>query len=260
MAKRRSNGVIDFPFETSVFLILGTLAALVWANVAHESYEYLLHLPILEHSVFGTLHSDGTRSLDLHYLVNDILMAFFFAIVGKEVWEATFPGGPLSNARSAAVPLIAAVGGMIGPALIYLVGAQMIGQFDALSNGWAIPCATDIAFSYMVARLIFGAGHPAYLILTGLLFGKPLGIWLSGMAAAKGLKFGLLEGLSATDLLVVGFAAGIGFTVALFVATAAFPAGATQDAAKMGALASFAAAILTYVVAKLLGIKKAKTE
>ena len=402
MAKRRSNGVIDFLFENSVFLILGTLAALVWANVAHESYEYLLHLPILEHSVFGTLHSDGTRSMDLHYLVNDILMAFFFAIVGKEVWEATFPGGPLSNARSAAVPLIAAVGGMIGPALIYLVGAQMIGQFDALSRGWAIPCATDIAFSYMVARLIFGAGHPAipfllllaiaddamgliilavfypqepiqiqwmllpvvaigigllfqrvrlrsfwwyliipgtlswvgfakaglhpalgllpiipviphahadkglfnweemnatdalnrfehwwkrpvelilmlfglfnagvvfsaigpptYLILTGLLFGKPIGIWLSGMAVAKGLKFGLPEGLSATDLVVVGFAAGIGFTVALFVATVAFPAGAIQDSAKMGALASFAAAILTFIVAKMVGIKKAKTE
>ena len=66
-------------------------------------------------------------------------MALFFAIAGKEVWEATFPGGPLSNARRAAVPLIAAVGGMVGPALIFLGGAYMIGDFENLNSGWRFP-------------------------------------------------------------------------------------------------------------------------
>jgi NhaA family Na+:H+ antiporter len=54
----------------------------------------------------------------------------------------------------------------------------------------------------------------------------------------------------------VGCAAGIGFTVALFVAVVAFPAGDIQDAAKMGALGSFGAAIVTFVFAKVLGTKK----
>jgi len=398
MAERSSNRTIAFLFENSLFLIFGAFAALIWANLGKESYHHLVHMKLFDDAIVGTLQADGTRVFDLHYLVNDVLMALFFAIAGKEVWEATLPGGPLSNPKKAAVPLVAAVGGMVGPALIYLWGASLIGQFDTLSNGWAVPTATDIAFSYMVARIIFGAGHPAipfllllaiaddamgllilavfypqgdvqilwmllpvlaigigflfqrqglhsfwwyllipgiiswvgfaksglhpalgllpiiptmphahadkglfnweelnrsdtlnhfehwwknpvelilmmfgllnagvvfsaigaptYLILIGLLVGKPVGIWLSAVAIAKGLKFGFPEGLDSKNLVVIGFTAGIGFTVALFVATVAFPTGDIQDAAKMGALGSFAAALLTWLVAKLLGVQK----
>ena len=99
-------------------------------------------------------------------------------------------------------------------------------------------------------------GDATYLVLAALLIGKPLGIWVFGMIAAKGLGFGLPENMTGKDLLVLGCAAGIGFTVALFVATVAFPPGGVQDAAKMGALLSFAAAILTIIVGKLLGTKK----
>lgn len=389
--------IISFLFENSLFLIFGAAAGLAWANLDYAGYDALVHLKLLVNNHIGTL-KDGVRVIDLHYLVNDFLMALFFAIAGKEVWEATLPGGPLNNPKRAAVPLISAVGGMAGPALLYLWGAHLIGRFAELNNGWAIPCATDIAFSYMIARLVFGAGHPAipfllllaiaddamgliilavfypqeevrlvwmllpvlaigigllfrrlrlqsfwwylaipgiiswvgfaksglhpalgllpiiptmphahvdkglfdwddlnahdtlnqfehwwknpvelilmlfgllnagvvfsaigdttYLVLIGLLVGKPIGIWLSGMMTAKVFGFGLPEGINSRTLVVIGFAAGIGFTVALFIATVAFPKGDIQDAAKMGALLSFLAAILTIIAGKVLRIKK----
>ena len=80
-------------------------------------------------------------------IVNDILMCFFFALAAKEIWESLLPGGHLSTPRKAAMPLVATVGGMIGPALIYYAGCQIWDRPD-LVRGWAVPCATDIAFSY----------------------------------------------------------------------------------------------------------------
>jgi len=91
-------------------------------------------------------------------------MAFFFAIAGSEVWEALLPGGALSNPRKAATPLLATLGGIIGPAGLYVAGCLLLNRAD-ITNGWAIPCATDIAFSYLVARFIFGPGHPAIAFL-----------------------------------------------------------------------------------------------
>jgi NhaA family Na+:H+ antiporter len=58
----------------------------------------------------------------LHFLVTDLLMALFFAIAAKEVWEAMLPGGALSNLRKAATPLLATLGGVVGPAAIYVAG------------------------------------------------------------------------------------------------------------------------------------------
>ncbi len=91
---------------------------------------------------------------------NDIGMVFFFALAAKEVFEATLPGGPLASPRKALSPLAAAVGGMATPALIYVALVSVNGPGE-LMRGWAIPCATDIAFSAMIARLIFPSGHPA---------------------------------------------------------------------------------------------------
>jgi Na+:H+ antiporter, NhaA family len=111
----------------------------VWANVDGSSYDPVAH--------------------PLHFWVNDVGMVFFFALAAKEVFEATLPGGPLASPRRALSPLAAAVGGMTAPALIYLALALTRGPAD-LARGWAIPCATDIAFSAMVARLVFPASHP----------------------------------------------------------------------------------------------------
>jgi NhaA family Na+:H+ antiporter len=143
------SGLARFIFDNSLLLLGGTAAALLWANLDVEGYDRVAH--------------------PLHFLVNDIGMVFFFALAAKEVFEATLPGGALASPRRALSPLAAAVGGMALPALIYLALTSTFGPAD-LSRGWAIPCATDIAFSAMVARLVFPAGHPAipFLLLLAI--------------------------------------------------------------------------------------------
>lgn len=115
----------------------------------------------------GDGHEGGSHGhgFTMHFLVNDILMALFFAIAGKEVWESLLPGGALANPKKAITPLLATIGGVFGPALVYIAGAYLTGTHDVLGRGWAVPCATDIAFSYLIARMIFGAGHPAIAFL-----------------------------------------------------------------------------------------------
>jgi Na+:H+ antiporter, NhaA family len=149
MGHPKRPGVWAFIIDNSLLLVVGTAIALVWANAAHESYERLVH--------------------PLHFVVNDIGMVFFFALAMKEISEAMLPGGPLASPREAAVPLLAAAGGMIAPATLYAVQVSLEGRPD-LMPGWAIPCATDIAFSYMAARLVFPRNHPAipFLLLLAI--------------------------------------------------------------------------------------------
>ena len=409
------NSVWGFIQEYSVLLVLGAFGALIWANIDYYSYHHIVDIVLFDHSPIGHLH-DGHRTLTLHYLINDVLMALFFGIAGKEVWEAVALKNGSLRGKKALTPLIATAGGMIGPVSVYLLGALAVGKFAALANGWAIPTATDIAFSYLVGRIIFGAKHPAvgfllllaiaddaagliilavfypqgelnlewlllsvgaslaayllfnymprradggdaarpvstrvrarfgywpyiiagcaswygfqqagihpalgllpvipaiphadtgfgvfganethkhdmlndmehglkapvevilmlfgfanagvvfssmgdatWLVLGGLIIGKPVGILLLGAIAAAGLKLGLPEGMRIIDLLIIGFIAAIGFTVSLFISAVAFPAGEIQDAAKMGALFSFGAVFLSLLVAKIIGVKK----
>jgi len=91
-------------------------------------------------------------------------------------------------------------------------------------------------------------------VTVGLLAGKPIGIFLFTVVACRFLGLELPKGMTLRDLVVLGFMAGIGFTVALFVATVAFPAGVILDAAKMGALFSFGASILSLLVAAPLRV------
>jgi Na+:H+ antiporter, NhaA family len=142
-------GLARFVLDNSLLLLAGTAAAVLWANLDVGSYDRVAH--------------------PLHFVVNDIGMVFFFALAAKEVFEATLPGGALASPRRAFSPLAAAVGGMMLPALIYLGLAWARGPAD-LARGWAIPCATDIAFSAMIARMVFPAGHPAipFLLLLAI--------------------------------------------------------------------------------------------
>jgi Na+:H+ antiporter, NhaA family len=144
----RSQPIRAF-IDNSGLLVTGSVLALAWANLAGASYEHFTH--------------------PLHFIVNDIGMALFFALASKEVVEAIGPGGPLHSPRRAAVPLIAAIGGMAGPAILY-IGLVLVLDTPELMRGWAIPCATDIAFSYLVARIIFGPKHPAipFLLLLAI--------------------------------------------------------------------------------------------
>ncbi|RMH44601.1 MAG: sodium:proton antiporter [Alphaproteobacteria bacterium] len=416
--------VWNFLVEYSLLLVLGAILALVWANVDPHSYHSFVEYPLLENQWVGHLHTDAsghqTRTLTFHYLVNDVLMALFFAIAGKEVWEAVALKNGSLRGRKAVTPLIATLGGMAGPVAVYLGLAAVLGSdtFHAVKHGWAIPTATDIAFSYLVGRMVFGAGHPAvrfllllaiaddaggllilavfyptgelspewlllslaaawiayvafnwlpirldgddpvkpvstrvrrllsvwpyviagviswygfqksglhpalgllpvipaiphadrafgifaeaeayltdllnhlehilkhpveivlflfglanagvefsamgaptWLVLAGLLVGKPVGIALFGWVAARPMGLGLPTGMRLTDLFVLGCVAAIGFTVALFVASVAFPAGPVQDAAKMGALFSFGASIVSLVVGRLFRVERVK--
>src|SRR5688572_1647944 len=148
MAYPRSR-VVRLIFDNSLLLLGGTIAAVAWANLDLVSYDRMTH--------------------PLHFWVNDVGMVFFFALAAKEVFEATLPGGPLAAPRQAMAPLAAAVGGMAAPALIYVALTSTVGPAE-LGRGWAIPCATDIAFSAMIARVIFPSGHPAipFLLLLAI--------------------------------------------------------------------------------------------
>lgn len=410
--------VWNFLTNYSLLLIIGALLALLWANTNPETYHHFVEFVIWDHAPIGHYHH-GHRTLTLHYLVNDILMALFFAMAAKEVWEAVILKDGSLRGKKAATPLFATAGGMFGPIAVYLGLAALLGSdtYDAVANGWAIPTATDIAFSYLVGRIVFGAGHPAvrfllllaiaddaagliilaifypsgelapewllasfgaaigvylifnwlprkmdvgkqdrpnstwvrknlhflpyaiaaciswygfmrsglhpalgllpivpaiphadrafgffseaeshlhdllnviehalkhpvevilfffgllnagvefsaigdatWLVLAGLIIGKPVGILIFGWVAAVPLRLGIPRGMRIIDLVVIGFVSAIGFTVSLFVASVAFPPGEVQDAAKMGALFSFGAAIISIVAGKLLRVQKA---
>lgn len=158
--------VWNFLTNYSLLLIGGALIALVWANTNPESYHHFVEYVIWDNAPIGHLH-DGHRTLTLHYLFNDLFMALFFAIAAKEVWEAVVLKNGALRGKKAATPLFATLGGMLGPIAVYLGLAALMGSttYDAVANGWAIPTATDIAFSYLVGRMIFGAGHPAVRFL-----------------------------------------------------------------------------------------------
>lgn len=369
---------LEVALSHSFFLPLGAAIALLWANTFDASYSRFAHA--------------------LAFPVNDVGMVFFFALAAKEVVEATLPGGALHTWPRAALPVVAAAGGMAAPALIYVLFATTANQ-PALLRGWAIPCATDIAFSYLVATAIFrrhpaipfllllaivddalglvilavfypvadlhvglavllmagalamaytlrrmrvgsfwpfiisagalswsalflGGLHPAlalvpiipflphaardaglfveaparahdtlseferwwkvpvqgvlfffglvnagvllsghgtgtWAVLTAILVGKPLGIVASvAIAVACGLR--LPPRLGWSDLFVLGAVAGIGFTVALFFATAAFPPGSVLDQVKIGALLSVGSAGLAFAAAAALNVGRFK--
>ncbi len=150
----------------SLLLVIGAMLALFWANIDYHSYEAFVEFNLWENDWIGHVHG-AHRSLTIHYLVNDVLMALFFAIAGKEVWEAIVLKDGSLRGKKALGPLIATSGGMFGPILVYFAIAYVFGSeaFSAIKNGWAIPTATDIAFTYLIARIIFGAGHPAIRFL-----------------------------------------------------------------------------------------------
>ncbi|CUH39669.1 Sodium/proton antiporter NhaA [Jannaschia seosinensis] len=175
--------VWNFLGHYSLLLILGAIIALVWANVDVRSYHLMIEWPLWFNDLIGEDlsrwnlalgadaerfgHAETAKVLTVYYLVNNILMAFFFAIAGKEVWEAVILEKGSLRGKKAMTPLLATIGGMVGPVVVYLGIAALLGSttYDALAQGWAIPTATDIALSYLVGRIIFGAGHPAVRFL-----------------------------------------------------------------------------------------------
>jgi Na+:H+ antiporter, NhaA family len=128
-----------------VVLAAATVAALVWANAAGASYAEVWHHDL----TIGW--GDFTISEDLLHWVNDGLMTIFFFVVGLEI-KRELVRGDLRDPRTASLPVLAAIGGMLVPALVYAtVNAGGTG-----SRGWAIPMATDIAFAVVVLAVLGG--------------------------------------------------------------------------------------------------------
>jgi NhaA family Na+:H+ antiporter len=136
-------------------LIGAAFVALLWANSPWRDAYQALSATVVGPAAIGPLpvHLD----LSLSTWAADGLLAIFFFVVGVEL-KQEFVAGSLRNPKEAGVPMIAAVGGMAAPALIYAVVVLSLGDPGAL-HGWAIPTATDIAFAVGVLA-IFGRGLP----------------------------------------------------------------------------------------------------
>jgi NhaA family Na+:H+ antiporter len=116
-------------------------------------------------------------------------------------------------------------------------------------------------FGLVNAGVVFSnVGLGTTLVLVGLLAGKPLGIALFTWFSDKVLKLQIPGGMNYREVVSLGMVAGIGFTVALFVSTAAFQPGQVQDEVKMGALGSFFAAFLAFGVARAMGVRPFRSE
>jgi NhaA family Na+:H+ antiporter len=154
--------LVKFCQEYSLPLILGVLAALLVANLDEHLYHHIIDL-----QPFGDGVAIFGHKLTLHFLINDIFMVFFFGIAAKEITESILPGGPLNPIRKAINPLLGTLGGVLGPIGVFfllvflLYGDQPPERFAGIAHGWGIPTATDIALAWLVARVVFGKGHPA---------------------------------------------------------------------------------------------------
>ncbi len=139
---KRSFKISNFINEQAyggIILIVITIIALVWANSSyHESYHHLWH-ELKVGITWGKLNIISS----LHHWVNDGLMAIFFFVVGLEIKREVM-GGELSSIKKAALPITAAIGGMVIPAILYAVVTI---NYPELKNGWGVPMATDIAFA-----------------------------------------------------------------------------------------------------------------
>lgn len=180
--------------SSGIILLVAAMAALIWANspwAAH--YEHLLHTPVS--LGFG----EHILARSVHFWVNDILMVVFFFVVGLEVRRELFEG-QLSELRRAALPVAAALGGMLVPAAIYL-------SFNAgsvSSRGWGTPMATDIAFAVGVLALLGRRVPPALrVLLLALAIIDDIGaILVIALFYSTGIAWGGLA-LGATGIVIV---------------------------------------------------------
>lgn len=176
-----------------IVLVLAAVVAVVWANSSFSgSYE----------SLWGYRLTLGGGSLsvteDLQHWVNDGLMAIFFFVVGLEI-KRELVIGELRDRRAAALPAVAAVGGVVLPALIFVALAR-----GEAGSGWGIPMATDIAFAVGVLALL-GSRVPAgakLLLLTIAIVDDIIAITVIAIFYSGGVSIGWLAA-SVVGLLIV---------------------------------------------------------
>ena len=136
-----------FKLEAASGLVL-LIAAIIALAISNSIFSEL-YFNTLEQYLFIGINNFGLK-LSVHHWINDLLMAIFFFFVTLEI-KREFVEGELSNLKKALLPIIGAVGGMVVPALVYIF--INFGNSETL-NGWAIPSATDIAFSLGILSLL----------------------------------------------------------------------------------------------------------
>lgn len=156
----QTRNLIGLLQQFSIFLILGVFAGMLAANLDPHWYEEMV-----DYHVFGEGAVLFGHAITVHFLINSIFMVFFFGVATKEITESILPGGALNPVEKAINPILGTIGGVLGPAGMYLLLAFVFyggtEDFKTVANGWAIPTATDIALAWLVARLVFGYRHPA---------------------------------------------------------------------------------------------------
>lgn len=167
----------------AVLLAAAAVAALVWANSPWSASYENLWTSRASFTVAG-----HTLDLDLRHWINDGLMAIFFFVVGLEI-KRELTDGHLSTRRAAVLPGVAAIGGMVMPAVVYLVIAG-----GAAPRGWAIPMATDIALAVGILA-VAGSRIPSSLraFLLGLAIVDDIGaIVIIAVVYSTGVSLGWL--------------------------------------------------------------------
>lgn len=242
LADRVADGLGRFLHIEAVsgaVLLLAAALALIWANSPlAASYHALWEAPLslgIGSFVF---------SRPLHFWVNDGLMTFFFLVVGMEVRNELHDGA-LSQPRQAALPVLAAMGGVVAPALIFLA----LNSAPAQRHGWAVPTATDIAFAVGVLALL-GRGVPTNVrvilltiaIIDDIIAVLIIALFYSGGLAPAGF---LVAGMGA--LVVLAFQrAGLGSAWA-YVAPGAIVWGGLMMSGAHPALAGVVLGLMTPV-------------
>jgi Na+:H+ antiporter, NhaA family len=182
---------------SGLLLLFAAAIALLWANSPLSYlYQALWHLK-------PDLHLAGLAAHDLHFWVNEALMTVFFLVVGLEI-RREMHDGALSDLKVAVLPLVAAIGGVVVPALFYL----SVGAAPAARRGWAIPTATDIAFAVGVLSLA-GRVPPALrmLLLTLAIVDDIVAILVIAFFYSSGIALGGLLVVAAGVLLVLALQA-----------------------------------------------------
>ena len=181
---------------SGIVLLAATALALGWANSPWaESYHHLWELPI-----GGTVGASSFRTT-LHHLINDGLMAVFFFLVGLEI-KREILAGELASLRTASLPMIAALGGMVVPAALY----AMLNVGGPGAPGWGVPMATDIAFALGVLALL-GDRVPTGLkvFLAALAIVDDIGaVLVIAVFYSSGVAWGALAGAAVLLLLAIG--------------------------------------------------------
>jgi NhaA family Na+:H+ antiporter len=180
---------------SGIVLLLFAVVALAWANLHPESYQGTFEYPL----ALGA--SGGLVTFTVRELINDGLMAIFFFVVGMEI-KRELVMGELNSLAKASLPAIAAVGGMVLPAGIFLAfNWRGVGQ-----NGWGIPMATDIAFCVGILTILKNrVPHALIVFVTALaIFDDIGGILVIAFFYGNGLGVGWLLVAGALTLILLG--------------------------------------------------------